>query len=113
MKSTNLEKAHKFSPIKGVEFKILGTGMNLTLCHIIVDPGATIEDHSHHNEQIGTCLWGRGELVSGGEKIEIGPESCWTIPPNEIHRFTALGNESVALVEAFSPPREDYIKMAK
>jgi mannose-6-phosphate isomerase-like protein (cupin superfamily) len=113
MQTRNRDNAPKLSPVKGVEMKILGSGNNVTLCYIIVQPGAKIETHGHHNEQIGTCIEGSGELVCQEQKVKIVPGKCWTIPPNQLHSFIATGKESAILIEAFSPPREDYLKMAK
>ncbi len=113
MKTRELKDAPKLSPVPGVEIRILGSGENATFCHIIVQPGAKIDTHGHHNEQLGTCLSGSGELVCQEQKVQVDPGKCWTIPADQLHSFIATGEEPAILVEAFSPPREDYLKMAK
>lgn len=113
MRSTRFEVASRFKPLKGVEMAIIGSGEKMTLIRMSIQPGAFFPEHSHHNEQIGTCLHGEGELVSGGESVRVEPGVSWTIPSNELHSFVAKGDETVIIYEVWSPPREDYISMAK
>ncbi|MFQ6077253.1 MAG: cupin domain-containing protein [Candidatus Bathyarchaeia archaeon] len=113
MRSTSIEKAPRLRPLKGVEMAILGSGENMTLIRILIQPGAVFPDHSHPNEQIGTCLEGRGVLTSGGESLEVAPGVSWTIPPNETHSFVGKGDRPVVIYEGWSPPREDYLSMAE
>lgn len=113
MKSTRIDEAPSLKPIKGAEMAILGSGDNMTLIRITAQPGATFPEHSHPNEQIGTCLKGEGELTSGGKSIKVELGMSWTIPANEPHSFVAKGDVPVLIHEAWSPPREDYLSMAK
>ncbi|MBS7619690.1 cupin domain-containing protein [Candidatus Bathyarchaeota archaeon] len=112
MKSMRLEEAPTLQPIKGFEMFIIGNGKTMTLIKIIAQPGAKMPEHKHNSEQIGTCLEGEGELTSGGE-TQVKPGISWVIPSNEPHSFIALGDKPVVLTEAWSPPREDYLEMAK
>jgi quercetin dioxygenase-like cupin family protein len=113
MKDSSVAKAPRLSPAKGVEIAILGTTDKLTLCYITAQPGAVIEDHSHPNDQIGTCLKGAGELVSGGKIFRTLPGTSWTIPGGEAHRWKSTSDDLTILVEGFSPPRKDYVSKAK
>jgi len=113
MKHTTWDKAPSLNPVEGVKITILGSKDNLTLCHIFAEPGAVIADHNHPNEQIGTCIKGVGELTSGGKVLKTIPGTSWTIPANETHRYINTGTEPVEMIEAFSPPREDYTSVAK
>jgi len=113
MRSIRLEEAPTLQPIKGFEMFIIGDGETMTFIKIIVQPGAVIPEHKHHNEQIGTCLEGEGELTSGGETLKVKPGVSWVIPNNEPHSFIALGDKPVVLTEVWSPPRKDYLSMAK
>ena len=90
---------------------LIGDGENMTLAQIRIDPGSVLTLHSHPHEQIGLCLEGKGRLTSGGETCIVNPGSVWTIPGGEEHMFEAL-NDPVLVVEAWSPPREDYRKLA-
>ena len=113
METRTWETAPNLNPVEGVKISIIGDGKNLTYCYINCKPGALIDDHSHHNEQIGTCIQGVGTLVSGGKTLKIKPGLSWLIPPNEVHKFTAEGEKEVILIEAFSPPRIDYTSVAR
>ena len=76
------------------------------------EPGSTVPEHSHPHEQIGTCLEGKGVMTSAGEACNIVKGSTWTIPGEEEHMFEAL-DEPVLVLEVWSPPREDYRKLAE
>jgi quercetin dioxygenase-like cupin family protein len=113
MKSTRTEDAPRFEPVKGAEMTLIGDGKKMTLVKIVVQPGAVFPDHSHPNEQIGTCIEGKGVLTSGGEALDVEPGVTWCIPGGEVHKFVVTGDEPVVIHEAWSPPREDYRKLAK
>jgi len=113
MKSTDMGKAPKLKPLKGVDMAILGSGDKITLIKILIQPGAVFPEHSHANEQVGTCLEGEGELVSGGKKLRVVPGVSWTIPSDERHSFITKGDKPVVIYECWSPPRADYLAMAK
>lgn len=91
---------------------LVGDGERMTLVRITAQPGATFPDHSHKHEQIGTCLEGGGVLSSGGKDLAVTPGHSWVVPPNEIHKFVT-GDETTIIYESWSPPREDYRKLAK
>jgi quercetin dioxygenase-like cupin family protein len=113
MKSTRVEDAPRFEPVEGADMAIVGDGSRMTLIRILVQPGGVFPDHSHPNEQIGTCMEGKGVLTSGGEDLEVEPGVTWSIPADEPHRFVATGDKPTTIYEVWSPPREDYRKMAK
>ncbi len=112
MKSTSIDNAPKFNPVEGATMELIGDGEMMTLVRITAQPGAIFSDHSHDHEQIGTCLEGGGTLSSGGKDLEMKPGHSWVVPPNEIHRFVN-GDETTIIYESWSPPREDYRKLAK
>jgi len=113
MNDLRVRKAPRLTPGGGVEIVILGTTEKLTICYITAQPGAVIADHSHPNDQIGTCIKGAGELVSGGKVFNTLPGTSWTIPGGEVHKWKSTSDVPTILVEGFSPPREDYVSKAK
>lgn len=113
MKSTSIEIAPRLRPFKGVDMAVLGSGDKITFIRMAIKPGSLFPEHTHPNEQIGTCLEGEGELTSGGDTIKVTPGVSWTIPANELHSFVATGVSDVLIHEVWSPPREDYLSMAK
>jgi len=113
MKSTNIELSPRLKPFRGVDMAILGSGDMITFIRMANKQGSLFPEHTHPNEQIGTCFEGEGELTSGGETIRVTPGVSWTIPANEQHSFVARGGSDVLIYEVWSPPREDYLSMAK
>ncbi len=113
MKSLRNSDAPRFEPVKGAEMALIGDGERMTLTRIYIKPGAVFPDHSHPNEQIGTCIEGKGVLISGGKSLNVEAGVTWTIPADEEHRFEAMGDHPVIIYEAWSPPREDYRALAK
>jgi len=111
MKSTRIEDAPRLRPMKGIEMTILGSGDNITLVRTVIQPRAVVPEHSHPNEQMGTCLAGEGRLTSGGITVRVKQGTSWTIPANEPHSFVAERDQPVTMYEMWSPPREDYLSM--
>lgn len=76
---------------------------------LIVEPGIPTPPHEHPHEQMGHVLEGRGILTIGNNSKEIEAGTSFLIPPNASHNFNAIGDRPAVLIEAFSPPREDYM----
>lgn len=112
MKVCNLATAPRLEPVPGVEMSILGSGEKMTLTRMVIKPGAIFPEHKHINEQIGLCLEGGGELISNGKRIRVEPGVSWCIPENEPHSYIN-GNQITIIIEGWSPPREDYVSIAK
>jgi len=100
-------------PLEGIDMSIIGSGGKVTFIRINAQPGAYFPEHSHPNEQIGICMQGGGNLVSGEDKIKVTPGETWTIPSNKIHSFVTTVDEPTILYEAWIPPREDYLAMVE
>ncbi len=113
MKHLKLEEAPRLEPVKGARMALIGDGERITLIRMEIQQGAIVPDHAHPNEQIGTCIEGMGTLTSGGESLKVEPGVTWAIPADEPHRFEADRGSMVVIIEAWSPPREDYRAMAR
>jgi quercetin dioxygenase-like cupin family protein len=113
MKTNSLDKAPRMNPAKGVEIRILGNTDKVMLTHVVFQSGAVHAEHSHPQDQIGTCLQGEGELISGGKKLKTVPGVSWCIQGGEPHSWKSTAKGETIMVETFSPPREDYISKAK
>jgi quercetin dioxygenase-like cupin family protein len=79
---------------------------------LTVEPSIPTPPHSHPHEQVGYLLKERGVLFSGGESKEIEAGTSFLIPPNESHNFNAIEKPAI-LIDAFSPPQQDYLESAK
>ena len=82
-------------------------GERITLSLIELDPGVTVPEHHHANEQMGVVVSGSLTFTVGGETRELGPGEAWCITADVPHSVVA-GPEGTILVEVFSPIREDW-----
>lgn len=110
MKIVKQEEAPKLETVKGRHGVILVVGERAMMMKLTVEPGIPTPPHSHPHEQMGHLIQGEGTLYVGDESIKIQAGTSFHIPPNILHNFDATGNAPAVLIEAFSPPREDYIE---
>lgn len=109
MKIVRLDEAPSLETVKGRHGVILQSGEKAMMMINTIEPGIPTPPHSHRHEQIGYLIEGKGVLYSGGESIEIEAGTSFLIPPHESHNFDATGDSPAVIIEAFSPPREDYL----
>jgi len=86
------------------------TGDRMMLAQIVLRKGTIVPKHSHENEQFTYILSGAlrfwlGE--EGAEVVDVGAGEVLHIPSNLPHKAEAL--EDTLDVDAFSPPRQDWI----
>ena len=82
-------------------------GERVTMSYIELDPGVTVPEHSHENEQLGMVLSGSLTFTVGDETLELGPRQAWCITANVPHSVVA-GPDGAILLEVFSPVRSDW-----
>ena len=82
-------------------------GERITLALVELEPGAVVPEHSHEHEQVGILVEGSAVFVVGGERQEMRPGGSWRILGHVPHEVIA-GPEGAVVVEAFSPPRDDW-----
>lgn len=81
---------------------------NFAMRYFEIEPGgrSALDQHAHdHGVMI---LRGRGIVQLGEEEFEIGFGDVVYIPPDEVHQFTAAGDEPLGFL-CIIPPREDII----
>ena len=83
------------------------------LMSIELEPKSEIPLHSHVHEQAGLCLKGEIEFQGEGKTVIVKANDAYVFHSNEKHGAKVVGNEKVVLLEAFSPPREDYLAKFK
>jgi quercetin dioxygenase-like cupin family protein len=81
-------------------------GDNMTVARVYLKKGASVPEHSHHNEQISMMEQGSLKFVLAGVEKIIKPGEILRIPPHVPHSAEAL--EDCVAVDLFSPPREDW-----
>ncbi len=82
-------------------------GTSVTLGVIELDPGASLPEHHHANEQLGVVVSGAIEMTIRGESRTLGPGETWTIPSHVPHSGLA-GAQGAIVIDVFSPAREDW-----
>jgi len=97
----------ELNPLLGRRFV---SGEHVMLAQIYLAKGCVVPKHSHENEQITWVVEGllRLKLGEAGEQfVALGPGDVLHIPPHLPHEAEAL--EDTLDVDAFSPPREDWL----
>ncbi len=98
--------ARKLDRAPGVVVNIMTDGDQITLCDVRLEAGSVVAMHTHGNEQSGTLISGHMEFEIDGVTHDLHPGDAWMIPSGVPHEARAI-DESV-VIEAFSPPREDW-----
>jgi len=97
------------SVFEGVRLKNLTHGEKTHLTKLLLDKGAIIPEHKHPQEQTGYLLSGKLKFFSGKDEFIAMPGDSWTFPGEIMHGAEAL--EECAVLECFSPLRDDYLKL--
>ena len=109
MSFINLDALAFKKPVEGVKIRVV-PGDKMTLVFFYLAPGAEIPEHAHPHEQIGTVLKGSIELSIGADKRIVKPGQAYVIPSDVLHKGKNL-DAPAEIIEVFSPPREDLVKM--
>jgi quercetin dioxygenase-like cupin family protein len=92
--------------LPGLIRRTLADGESLMICEFTFDADVEVPNHTHPHEQVGYVVSGRIRLTIDGESSDLGPGDSYHIPSNVPHG--AITPEPTVVVDAFSPPREDY-----
>ncbi len=96
------------------ESKEIATGINvrtfwgdkMMLSVVDLAPNASLPEHSHPHEQVGTVIAGRVEFTVAGESRMLGPGNLFVIPGDVPHSARTF-DEGARVMDVFSPIRED------
>ena len=113
MKVVPRRDAPKLETVKGRHGEILVSGEKAMLMINTIEPNLPTPPHSHPHEQLGFLIEGEGVLYIGDEKRAVKAQCSFAVPPNAPHNFDATGDKPAVLIEAFAPPREDYLERVK
>ena len=92
---------------KGIRAHIITTD-TLSVLHVILDEGAILPEHSHHNEQVINVIEGELELTVSGVTYILTPGTIMVLEPNAVHSGRALTDCKV--IDIFHPLREDFAR---
>lgn len=106
--SMNLTSEFEREPIEvadGVYLSDLVTGERTCMMYWLVEPGATLPSHRHHNEQIGYVIDGTLTAIVEGEEYVLEPGDSYVFPSDERHGAENHGDEPAVGIGVLSPPR--------
>lgn len=87
-------------------------GDRTTLAVVDLDPGATVPEHRHDNEQLGVLIRGAMHFRVGDEARDLAPGDTWRILSDVPHEVTA-GPEGALAIECFTPVRDDWAALER
>ncbi|RAP75076.1 cupin domain-containing protein [Paenibacillus montanisoli] len=93
----------------GVKRKILRADGGLMMMEVHFESGAEGYEHRHPHEQMSYCLKGTMAFTIDGVQTVIKQGESVYIPSGAIHGAKAL--EPSALLDAFTPIRQDLLKL--
>jgi quercetin dioxygenase-like cupin family protein len=92
--------------LKGVHRRTMATTDEAMLCEFFLEREAVVQPHSHMNDQVGYVIFGSIEMTIGDLVRVCNPGDSYAIPGGIVHSARALVDTIV--LDAFSPPRDDY-----
>ena len=98
--------APQIEMLPGVHRRTMGTTDEVMVCEFFLQREAVVHPHSHKNDQVGYVIYGSVEITIGGEVRIMQPGESYAVPGGIVHSARALVDTLV--VDAFSPPRDDY-----
>ena len=90
----------------GVVLTHLLASDDVSLQRVQFDPGTGVEEHSHHQEQLGFVFSGTQTIVTPDETVHVAAGESYAIDPHEPHAVENRGDEPLEAVSCFSPPRQ-------
>jgi quercetin dioxygenase-like cupin family protein len=85
-------------------------GDRATLAVVDLEPGSTVPEHHHDNEQLGVLIRGSMRFRIGGETRDLAPGDTWRVLSSVPHAVTA-GPAGALAVECFVPARTDWVAL--
>jgi unsaturated pyranuronate lyase len=98
--------AAQIEMLPGVHRRTMGTTDEAMLCEFFLQRDSIVPPHSHKNDQVGYVIYGTLEMTIGEQTYTIQPGESYAIPGGITHSARALVDSLV--IDAFSPPRDDY-----
>ncbi|MBN1786605.1 MAG: cupin domain-containing protein [Candidatus Methanofastidiosa archaeon] len=97
--------------LDGITMQLMCHGEHTLLARFKLMGGSELPIHKHPYEQTGFMLSGHMKLTIGDEIFDVKAGDSWCIPLDVVHGAHVLADSMV--VEVFSPPREDYLKLSR
>ncbi len=107
MKVVRSNKTVAAQPFPGVIRETLAYGERAMLTRNTFAAGASLAAHAHPHEQVTYVIAGELLLTVGDETFLLKPGDSICVPPNVSH--AAAAEVDTVVLDAFAPPREDFI----
>ena len=107
MPIVDLQSVKEIELAKGIRARVVSTG-NVSVAHVVLDEGAVLPVHSHHNEQIVDVIEGELELTVEGRPFRLTPGHPFVLPPMTPHSARAI--KKCYVIDIFHPVREDFVR---
>ena len=85
----------------------IASGEKVMFSLVTLEPGAVVPEHAHPHEQMGMMVSGTMELTVAGETRTLSGNAIYLIPGGVSHKAVG-GPEGAVVLDAFSPPRDEY-----
>ena len=97
--------------LEGISARFI-TGSRIMFSFVRLAPGAVMPDHNHPHEQLGYVLEGSLVLNLAGDERTLKAGEAYAIPGGVTHRAVG-GPDGCLVLDAFNPPREEYLERAR
>ena len=87
-------------------------GERTTLAVVDLEPGSTVPEHRHENEQLGILIRGSMRFRIDGETRDLAAGDTWRIL-GDVPHSVAAGPEGALAVECFTPARADWAELER
>jgi quercetin dioxygenase-like cupin family protein len=93
----------------GIRRRTITTGTTMYQMRAELKAGSRLPEHHHPQEQIAHVVSGRMRLIVAGVPHELGAGESFYIGSNVPHGVETI--DDTAVLDTFSPPREDYLAL--
>jgi quercetin dioxygenase-like cupin family protein len=87
-------------------------GERVTVAVVDLEPGATLPEHHHENEQLGFVIAGTITMRIAGDKRELHAGETYSIASHVPHDAVA-GREGCTVADVFAPVRADWEQLER
>ena len=106
-----VDSINEVTLVEGISARFV-TGSRIMLSLVHLAPGAIMPNHNHPHEQLGYVVEGSMLLNIAGDERNLQPGDAYAIPGGVTHRAVG-GPKGCLTLDAFSPPREEYLERAR
>ena len=105
-----LDELKELQLAPGIRARVVNTG-NVSVAHVILDEGALLPAHAHHNEQVVNVIEGELELEVEGRTMRLTAGHSTVLAPMVPHSGRAI--KRCYVVDIFHPVRDDFVRAMK